>query len=91
MYSRLQSAHQVPSVADMPLENVKDWRETYPHLASLMDQSFERLNCDIILLNADLELMSDFPPSGSKLGIKLELDFSNPLSGELPSSFGSWT
>lgn len=82
VYTRLQGDQRHPA-APMPLENIIGWRTTFPRLASLIDDSNNPLDCDIILLEANLELMTDFPPSGSRLGIQLELDFAHPTAGDV--------
>ena len=50
-------------------------------------------SCDIILLEASFQLMGDFPPKFSKLGISLELDFlhsSNNNGGSL-AALDDWS
>lgn len=75
LYTRLQSNS---SSSPMPLEDVKAWRNSFPSLRSIMDNWTLSDSCDIILLDASFQLMSDFPPKHSKLGISLELDFMHP-------------
>lgn len=70
-YTRLQSAQ----LRSMPLENLSDWRQSFPHLQTIMNEGPTSNRCDLILLDASFQLMRDFPPPHSKLGIGLEVDF----------------
>ncbi|KAL4776989.1 regulatory protein abaA [Aspergillus nidulans var. acristatus] len=90
LYTRLQGDQRQ---APMPLEDLKNWRVSFPHLSSLLSDVNEPLNCEIILLETNLELMDDFPPMGSRLGIHLELDIANPTSGTAPTvnQMENWT
>ncbi|KAB8201680.1 TEA/ATTS domain family-domain-containing protein [Aspergillus parasiticus] len=72
--------------APMPLEELRNWRTSFPHLNSLLLDVSDPLSCEIILLEASLELMDVHPPSGSRLGIDLELEIANPTSGAAPMS-----
>lgn len=92
VYTRLQGDQRHPA-APMPLENIVGWRTAFPHLASLVEDTGNPLDCDIILLEANLELMNDFPPSGSRLGIQLELDFAHPTAGDvfMVNQMEDWT
>ncbi|KAB8276226.1 TEA/ATTS domain family-domain-containing protein [Aspergillus minisclerotigenes] len=72
--------------APMPLEELRNWRTSFPHLNSLLLDVNDPLSCEIILLEASLELMDFHPPTGSRLGIHLELDIANPTSGAAPMS-----
>lgn len=81
-YTRLQGDQHQPA-PPMPLENVNGWRGSFPHLSSMIDDLNGPLDCDIILLEVNLQLMNDFPPSGSKLGIQLDLDFGHPTAGDV--------
>ena len=92
VYTRLQGDQHQPA-APMPLESIADWRTSFPHLASVVDDVNDPLDCDIILLEANLELMNDFPPSGSRLGIQLELDYAHPMAGDVSmvSQMEDWT
>lgn len=89
-YTRMQNGVQPPS---RPLEDIKDWRLLFPELAPLLESHPDPTRCDIILLDASFRLMSDHPPSGSKLGINLELDFTNPATGDYSAvtGFQQWT
>lgn len=93
VYTRLQGDQHHLTAPPMPLENLVGWRNSFPHLASLIEEGNGPLDCDIILLEANLELMTDFPPSGSRLGIQLELDFAHPTAGDLfmVSQLEDWT
>ncbi|KAL4961687.1 transcription factor AbaA [Aspergillus stella-maris] len=90
VYTRLQGHQRQPS---MPLEDVKNWRAAFPHLNSSFSDVNDPLNCEVILLETNLELMDDFPPIGSRLGIHLELDLANSLSGSTPmiNQMEDWT
>lgn len=92
-YTRLQDDLHHPIAAPLPLENVNGWRSSFPHLSSLIDDINNPLDCDIILLETNLQLMTDFPPSGSRLGIQLDLDFGHPTAGDVLgiSQMDNWT
>jgi hypothetical protein len=62
------------------LESTKNWRMSFPHLASIVEQTSLSRRCDVILLDASFRLMADFPPPACKLGINLELDFRHPMA-----------
>ncbi|KAJ5245959.1 hypothetical protein N7468_000942 [Penicillium chermesinum] len=51
-YTRLQGDLQPPPI---PLENVSGWRSSFPHLSSIMDDLNGPLDCDIILMELDLD------------------------------------
>ncbi|EXJ95102.1 hypothetical protein A1O1_00221 [Capronia coronata CBS 617.96] len=70
-YTRLQSLRLEP----IPLQDVVGWQVFFPHLPSIVDDWSNGNQCDLILLDASFQLMEDFPPRHSKLGIGLELDF----------------
>lgn len=91
-YTRLQGDLHHPA-PPMPLENVNGWRASFPHLSSIIDGLNGPLDCDIILLEVNLQLMNDFPPSGSRLGIQLDLDFGHPTAGDvlMVSQMENWT
>ncbi|KAL2840230.1 regulatory protein abaA [Aspergillus pseudodeflectus] len=90
VYTRLQGDQRQ---APMPLEEVKNWRTSFPYLNTSLSDITDPLNCEIILLEANLELMDDFPPMGSRLGIHLEVDIANPTSGSAPmiNQMENWT
>lgn len=92
-YTRLQGDLHHPNAPPMPLENVPGWRSSFPHLSSLIDELNGPLECDIIMLEVNLQLMTDFPPSGSRLGIQLDLDFGHPTAGDvlMVSQMDNWT
>jgi hypothetical protein len=69
-----------PSSQPAPLESTKNWRLSFPHLPSIVENTSPSQGCDIILLEASFRLMPDFPPPLCKLGINLELDFRHPLA-----------
>ncbi|KAE8138926.1 TEA/ATTS domain family-domain-containing protein [Aspergillus pseudotamarii] len=83
VYTRLMGNQRE---APMPLENLTNWRTSFPRLNSSPLDVNDSLNCEILLIEASLKLMDDFPPVGSKLGISLELDIASPTSGEAPMS-----
>ncbi|KAL4911968.1 TEA/ATTS domain family-domain-containing protein [Aspergillus aurantiobrunneus] len=90
VYTRLQGDQRQ---APIPLEELKSWRMFYPHLNTLFSDLNDPLKCEIILLETNLELMENFPPMGSRLGIHLELDLANPGSGSAPmvNQMENWT
>ncbi|KAJ5746633.1 hypothetical protein N7520_011815 [Penicillium odoratum] len=79
-YTRLQGDLHHPA-PPTPLENVNGWRTSFPELSSIIDEG--SLDCDIIMLEVNLQLMTDFPPPGSRLGIQLDLDFAHPTAGDV--------
>lgn len=92
-YTRLQGDLHHPAAPPMPLEHVNGWRTSFPQLASMVDDIHNPLDCDIILLEVSLELMTDFPPTGSRLGIQLDLDYGHPTAGDVlgVSQMDNWT
>lgn len=48
------------------LHDVANWRDSYPRLAS--DYLDNRSDGELILVESNLDLLRDYPPSGSKLG-----------------------
>ncbi|KAJ5106328.1 hypothetical protein N7456_003003 [Penicillium angulare] len=92
-YTRLQGDLHHPGAPPTPLENVSGWRTSFPQLSSIMDESSGPLDCDIIMLEVNLQLMNDFPPSGSRLGIQLDLDFAHPTAGDvlMVNQMDNWT
>lgn len=61
------------STSSMVLEDVRHWRSAYPHLSTL-HQDGQLDGTQLILLEANFDLMNAFPPRGSKLGIRLDAD-----------------
>lgn len=92
-YTRLQGDLHHPGAPPTPLENVNGWRSLFPHLGTMIDEMNGPLDCDIIMLEVNLELMTDFPPSGSRLGIQLDLDFAHPTAGDvlMVNQMENWT
>jgi transcriptional enhancer factor len=92
VYTRLQGDQHRPVALPMPLESLSGWRSSFPYLASLVDDPNSSLDCDIILLEVNLQLMTDFPPPRSQLGIQLDLDFAHPTMGDvsLVSQMEDW-
>lgn len=72
-YTNLQTATE--TITPMPLEELIDWRLSFPHLQNSMEEGSSTARCEIILLNTSFQLMDNFPPRHSKLGIGLELEF----------------
>ncbi|KAF7591957.1 hypothetical protein BBP40_000865 [Aspergillus hancockii] len=89
IYTRLQGEQRRPCAPPKQLEDIPAWRASFPHLNSVLTDLNDPLNCDIILLEANLALMDDFPPSGSKLGIQIELDFT-PTGDVLTNQMENW-
>ena len=82
-YTQLQGDQNRPGAPPTALESLPGWRSEFPRLNSLVSGQHGPLDCDIILLEVNLELMNDFPPSGSRLGIQLDLDFGHPTAGDV--------
>ncbi|KAF4152761.1 hypothetical protein CNMCM6069_001731 [Aspergillus lentulus] len=93
VYTCLQGDQYRPVAPPMPLENIRDWQTTFPHLNSMIEKLDSPLDCEIILLEASLKLMNDFPPQGSKLGIQLDIDFAPPgmTNATVLSQMDNWT
>lgn len=93
VYTRLQGDQHLTVAPPLPLENLIRWREIFPHLSSLVDDVNTPLDCDVILLEVNLQLMDDFPPTGSRLGIQLDIDFGHPAVGNIsvPNQMEDWT
>lgn len=92
VYTRLQGDQHRPGAPAMPLENVLGWRTAFPHLNSLISGVDGPLDCDIILLEANLELMDGFPPANSHLKVQVDLDFGRPTAGDVSmvSQMDNW-
>ncbi|GAB1204077.1 hypothetical protein APSETT445_002726 [Aspergillus pseudonomiae] len=92
IYTRLQGDQRHPGAPPKRLEDLSNWRSSFPHLNAIMADANNPPSCEIILLEANLELMDDFPPPGSKLGIQLELDFTQPPNGDaLTNQMENWS
>jgi transcriptional enhancer factor len=93
VYTRLQGDQHLPVAPPMPLENIIRWREFFPHLSSLVEDINGPLDCDVILLEVNLQLMNDFPPARSRLGIQLDIDFGHPATGNMSmvNQMEDWT
>jgi hypothetical protein len=91
IYSRMQNSNATS--APIPLEEVKNWRGTFPGLKHIVESWNPAESCDIIMLEASFRLMTDFPPRFSKLGISLELDFLHPSNnnGSALAALQNWT
>ncbi|OQD84255.1 hypothetical protein PENANT_c013G01936 [Penicillium antarcticum] len=92
-YTRLQGDLHQPVAPPMPLEHVPGWRSSFPQLATMVDDIHNPIDCDIILLEVSLQLMTDFPPAGSRLGIQLDLDYGHPTAGDIlgVGQMDNWT
>ncbi|KAL4972685.1 regulatory protein abaA [Aspergillus desertorum] len=90
VYTRIQGDQRQ---APMPLEDLNNWRMSFPYLSSSFSDVNDPLTCEIILIETSLELMDDFPPMGSRLGIQLELEIANSTSGTAPiiNQMDNWT
>lgn len=93
VYTRLQGDQHLPVAPPMPLENIMRWREFFPHLSSLVDDINSPLDCDVIFLEVNLQLMNDFPPARSRLGIQLDIEFGHPATGNMSvvNEMEDWT
>ncbi|KEF53251.1 uncharacterized protein A1O9_10699 [Exophiala aquamarina CBS 119918] len=72
-YTNLQTA--TATSMPMPLEELVDWRLSFPHLQNSIEEGSPSARCEIVLLDTNFQLMDNFPPRHSKLGIGLELEF----------------
>jgi hypothetical protein len=80
-FTSLQTDRDLPRCDPSPLENVRNWRSSYPCLATTLDSKGGIPKFEIILIETSYKLMSEFPPPKATLGLRLELDF-----GQLPST-----
>ncbi|KAA6416295.1 MAG: transcription factor [Lasallia pustulata] len=64
------------SALSMVLEDIRHWRSAYPYLNSL-HQDGQLHGTELILLEANFDLMDAYPPKGSKLGIRLQVDLAH--------------
>jgi len=78
-----QSARDLPRCDPSPLENVQNWRSSYPCLAATLDKKSDIPKFDIIMIETSYMMMSEFPPPKATLGLRLELDFGQTYRGEL--------
>jgi len=53
--------------AATPLEHIANWRSLYPDLAPLSEDA--GFDCNLVFMESKLDLMTDSPPTGSRLGI----------------------
>lgn len=53
--------------AATPLEHIPNWRSLYPDLAPLSEDA--DFDCNLVFMESKLDLMTDSPPTGSRLGI----------------------
>ncbi|KIV97411.1 hypothetical protein PV10_01166 [Exophiala mesophila] len=93
-YTRLQCQSQAS--LPIPLEDVPNWRFDFPRLRHMIDEWPTGGRTDMVLLNTTFQLMDDFPPRRSKLGIDLELDFriqdKEPFMGfSMSTNLTDWT
>ena len=93
-YTRVQSIQR--SASDAPLESIRNWRGIFPQAQTIIDSwSRPHGTCDILMVETSFQLMTDFPPRHSKLGISLMLDFNHPSSTSSYmaslAQLGSWS
>lgn len=93
-YTRLQSQSQAS--LPIPLEEIPNWRFDFPRLRHIIDEWPAGGRTEIVLLNTTFQLMDDFPPRRSKLGIDLELDFriqdkESFMGFSMPTNLTDWT
>jgi hypothetical protein len=91
IYSKMQNSNATS--APITLEEVKNWRGTFPDLKTILEPWHPTDSCDIIMLEASFRLMTDLPPRFSKLGISLTLDFLHPSNnnGGALAALQNWT
>ena len=53
--------------AATPLEQIPNWRSFYPSLAALSEEA--DFDCNLLFMESKLDLMTESPPTGSRLGI----------------------
>ncbi|KAJ5499151.1 Uncharacterized protein PEXP_027060 [Penicillium expansum] len=89
-YTRLQGDQNHRGI---PLEYLSNWRSSFPAIATIVDDINNPIDCDIILLEVNLDLMTDFPPAGSRLGIQLDIDYGHPSAGDVlgVGQMDNWT
>lgn len=68
VYTRIQS--EIGS-SSKSLKDVAGWRTSYPRLASFRDEG--QLHNELLLFEVNLNLLREYPPPGSHLGINLYL------------------
>lgn len=82
-FTSLQSARDLPRCDPTPLEDVRNWRSSYPCLATTLDSKGNSPKFDIVMIETSYKVMSEFPPPKATLGLRLELNFSESSLGEL--------
>ncbi|KZF22120.1 TEA-domain-containing protein [Xylona heveae TC161] len=73
IYTTLQGQEPLPRVS---LDNIRQWQSRFPPLASLY-RGGGSTDCDIILMEASINLTVEYPLSGLVFGNHLELTTSN--------------
>jgi hypothetical protein len=82
-FTSLQTSRDLPRCDPSPLEEVREWRSSYPCLAATLDGNEKVPKFDVIMIETSYKTMSDFPPPKATLGLRLELDFGPKFWGEL--------
>jgi hypothetical protein len=82
-FTSLQTARDLPRCDPSPLENLPNWRSSYPCLAAALDSKRDIPEFDIIMIETSYKMMSEFPPPKATLGLRLELDFGKKSRDEL--------
>lgn len=82
-FTSLQTARDLPRCDPSPLENVHNWRSSYPCLAETLDGKGPFPEFDVIMIETSYKAMSEFPPPKATLGLRLELDFGKRSRDEL--------
>ncbi|KAL8762961.1 MAG: hypothetical protein Q9184_001111 [Pyrenodesmia sp. 2 TL-2023] len=62
------------------LEDVPNWRVSFPHLKEYYEQ--DQLDSEIILIESRLDLLGEYPPKGSKLSIGFKANVAGLTGGE---------
>lgn len=93
VHTRLLGDTHHPLAPPIPLEDITDWRHSFPHLSWVIDGNDDSLDCDVIFIEANIHLKNDFFPSGSQLNAQLVLDFGHPTAGDTltVSQMENWT
>jgi hypothetical protein len=81
-FTSLQTARDLPRCDPSPLENIPNWRSSYPCLAATLDSKRDIPKFDIIIIETSYKMMSEFPPPKATLGLRLELDFGKKSQDE---------
>ncbi|KAL8839375.1 MAG: hypothetical protein Q9170_001769 [Blastenia crenularia] len=68
------------SLRPRPLEDVRNWRTSFPPLVKYYDQC--QLDTDIILIESNLDLLSEYPPRNSTLSIRFNVSVTGVSGNE---------